>query len=33
MNDILIVAFVVIFFAINAGFVVLCERLMEAVAS
>ncbi len=33
MNDILMVALVVIFFAINVGFVALCERLMESVAS
>jgi hypothetical protein len=33
MNEFLIVALVVIFFAISVGLVALCERLMEAVAS
>ena len=33
MNDILMILFVVAFFAINAGFVVLCDRLMESAAS
>lgn len=33
MNDILMILFVVAFFAANVGFVVLCERLMESTAS
>lgn len=33
MNDTLMILLVLAFFAINLGFVALCERLMESAAS